>query len=474
MKKIILFFLVYIFLSPVYANTEKVYIIPIKGVIDLGLSGFVKRCLEEAKREEVKTIILEINTFGGRVDAAVDICKYLEEIKPIRTIAFVDDQAWSAGALISLACSEIYMSTGASIGSAEPRAMGFGEKDELTDEKVVSAIRAKFKSIAEENKHPENLALAMVDKDIEIKKVKIKGEIRIVTEQELEELKSQFSEKDISVLKTINPKGKLLNLTAKEAKEYGLAKEVLSNRKELLNYLGIKEEDLVELKLTWSENLVRFLTHPIVSPLLLSLGFLGLLFELKMPGWGISGTLGLLFLALFFWGHYLVGLANWTEILVFFIGLILLALEIFVIPGFGITGILGIGCILAGIFLAMIKHPFTIPKLELNRAFYTMGYAILITILGILLSLKFLPKSTFWKKIVLSFGERKEEGFQVTQILQSYVGKKGKTISILRPAGKAIFEDRILDVITEGEFIDRDKEIQIIRVEANKIFVKEV
>lgn len=455
-------------------SKSSVYIIPIKGVIDLGLSGFVKRALEEARKQQVETIILEIDTFGGRVDAAVDICKYLEEIKPIRTIAFVDGQGWSAGALIALACSEIYMSLGSSIGSAEPKAMGFGEKDELTDEKVVSAIRAKFKAIAEENNHPENLALAMVDKDVELKKIKIKDEIRIVNEQELEELKSQHTEREITIIRTVSLKGKLLNLTAKEAKEYGLVKETLKTRKELLNYLGLKEEDLKEPKLTWSENMVRFLTHPLISPLLLSLGFLGLLFELRMPGWGVSGTLGLLCLALFFWGHYLVGLANWTEILMFLIGLVLLTLEIFVIPGFGITGILGIGFILAGVFLAMVKHPFTLPKIELGRAFYTLGYAFLITILGIFLSLKFLPKSSFWKKIVLSFGEKKEEGFQITSTFESYVSKTGKTLSILRPAGKAIFEDKILDVITEGEFIDQDKEIQIIKVEANKIFVKEI
>jgi membrane-bound serine protease (ClpP class) len=193
-----------------------------------------------------------------------------------------------------------------------------------------------------------------------------------------------------------------------------------------------------------------------------------------MPGWGISGTLGLLCLALFFWGHYLAGLANWTEILVFLIGLVLLTLEIFVIPGFGITGILGIGCILAGIFLALIKHPLTIPKVEFNRAFYTLSYAILITVLGILLSLKFIPRAGFWKKIILSFGEKKEEGFQVASSLESYLGKVGRTMTILRPAGRAIFEDKILDVMTEGEFIDRDKTIQIIRVEANKIFVKEI
>ncbi|MFH1339509.1 MAG: NfeD family protein [Candidatus Omnitrophota bacterium] len=453
--------------------SSKVYIIPVKGVIDLGLSGFIRRSIGEAKDNQADAIILEIDTFGGRVDAAVEISDSLEKIKPIPTVAFVDDHAWSAGALISLACEKIIMSPGSSIGSAEPRAMGFTPgKEELTDEKTISAIRAKFKALAEENNHPVNLALAMVDKDYEIKQVNIRNEIKILTAEELQEAKERYKGKDIQVIKTVSLKGKLLNLTAGEAKEFGLAQVVLNNREGVLNYLGLDKMEVVSTGLTWSETLVRFLTHPLISPLLLSLGFLGLLFELKIPGWGISGTLGLLFLALFFWGHYLVGLAGWTELIILCLGIILLLIEIFVIPGFGIAGISGIVLILTGIFLSLVKQPFSAPKSQLTQAFYTLSFAIIITFVGIILSWKFLPRTGLWKRIILSYAETKKEGFQSAASLESYLGKTGKTLTALRPSGRAVIDEKTLDVITEGEFIAKEEPVKVIRVEGNKIIVK--
>ena len=456
-------------------TTNKVYIIPVKGTIDLGLSGFIKRSLNEAKNNQAQAIILEIDTFGGRVDAAVEICDYLEKIKPIPTIAFVDDHAWSAGALISLACEKIIMSPGSSIGSAEPRTMGFTpnpNKDELTDEKTVSAIRAKFKALAEENNYPVNLALAMVDKDFEIKQVKVKGEIKILTAEELEKIKEQYKQRDIQILRTISQKGKLLNLTAGEAKEFGLAEEILNNRRQVLNYSGLNKIETIQTRLTWSEVLVRFLTHPLISPLLLSLGFLGILFELKIPGWGISGTLGLLSLALFFWGHYLVGLAGWTELIILCLGILLLLIEIFVIPGFGIAGVSGIILILAGIFLSLVKHPLSAPKAQLVQAFYTLSSAIIITFVGIILSWKFLPRTGLWRRLILNSAETKKEGFQSATSRESYLGKTGRSLTPLRPSGRAVIEEKTLDVITEGEFIDKDKAIKVIKVEGNRIIVK--
>lgn len=477
MKKIafVLLILACLLSSAFSQPKEAIYVIPVKGVIDLGLSSFIKRGLLEAKENNAQAIILEIDTFGGRVDAAVEITDALEKVKPIPTVAFIDDQAWSAGALISFACSKIIMSPGSSIGSAEPRVMGVTNKDELSDEKTVSALRAKFKSLAQGNNYPVNLALAMVDKDIEVKQVKLKDEIKILTAQEIEELKSgQYKEKEIQVIKTINPKGKLLNLTANDAREFGLTEAVIDNRQELIRYLKLEDKNVVETKITWSEGVVRFLTHPMVSPLLLTLGFLGILFELQVPGWGLSGTLGVAFLALFFWGHYLVGLANWTEILIFFLGAILLFLEIFVIPGFGITGISGIILLLTGIFLALIKHPLQVPKIELTQAFNTIGLAIILTAATAILLLKFLPKSPLWKNIILTSEEKKEEGFRSAVSLDKYIGKSGKALTVLRPAGKADIEGEILDVVSRGDFIDKDAPIKVVSAQGAELLVEQI
>ncbi|GAG31407.1 unnamed protein product, partial [marine sediment metagenome] len=203
-------------------------------------------------------------------------------------------------------------------------------------------------------------------------------------------------------------------------------------------------------------------------------GFLGILFELKIPGWGISGTLGVLFLAIFFWGHYLVGLAGWTELIILCLGILLLLLEIFVIPGFGIAGISGIILILTGIFLSLVKHPLSAPKAQLTQAFYTLSFSIIITFVGIILSWKFLPRTGLWKRIILSSAETKKQGFQSATPQEYCLGKTGRSLTPLRPTGRAIIEQKTLDVITEGEFIDKDKTIKVIKVEGSKIIVKEV
>lgn len=451
---------------------QKVYIIPIKGTIDLGLSGFVKRALEEAKANGVSAVIFEIDTFGGRVDAAVNIVNYIEELHPIPSFAYVLGEAWSAGALISLACKSIIMTPGSSIGSAEPRIGGMAQQP--ADEKTVSALRAKFKSVAEQNKHPANLAMAMVDKDVELKKINIKGKIEVVTDEELEERKAQFKERDIKIIKTISAKGKLLNLTAEEALDLKLADKILSTREEILKFAQLKGAEVIESSPNWSERLVRFLTHPMVNSLLLALGSLGIYFELRAPGWGIPGTLGAISLALFFWGQYLVGLANWTEILLFLLGMLLLALEIFIIPGFGIAGISGIVLVLAGIFLALIKHPLEVPRRELIQASYTIIYSLIITFIVILLSFKFLPQLGLWKRLVLTQQEKGAGGFRATPSWETYLGKVGKTLSHLRPSGRAVFGDEILDVVSEGGFIEKEKEVKVVKVEGNRIVVSEV
>ncbi|MFH1777314.1 MAG: NfeD family protein [Candidatus Omnitrophota bacterium] len=453
-------------------SAEKIYIIPIKGVIDLGLSSFIKRSVEQAKEDNAAAIIFEIDTFGGRVDAAVDICTYISSSAPIPTYAYITNQAWSAGALISLACKEIYMATGSSIGSAEPRVSSPFGQQELSDEKTISAIRAKFKSIAEENNHSPNLAQAMVDKDIELKLVKIKGEPFILTPDEVEEKKLRLEENDIVIEKNISPKDKLLNLTAQESKTLGLAKDIYPSREELLKHLELSTAEITETSPNWAEIVVRFLTHPILSSLLLMLGMMGLFFELRMPGWGVSGTVGLLCLALFFWGHYLVGLANWFDVLLFAVGIILIMLEIFVIPGFGFAGILGIISIIISLFLALIKHPLHFPTWEISHALYIIAYAFIGAFLIIILTLRFLPQTTFWKKFILAASEKKTAGFKSRDLPnEKYLGKIGKTTTVLRPSGKAIFDKELLDVVTDGEFIEKNTFVVIAKIEKNRIMV---
>jgi len=447
--KIFLLLMGLLLISPSYlfGYPEKdVYVIPIRGVIDLGLSSFVRRVVGEAKEKKAQCIILELETFGGRVDAATEIRDTLFE-SDIKTIAFVNKRAISAGALISLACQSIVMAPGSTIGAATPVAIAPGTtKTQPTDEKTISYVRKEFKATAERNNHPTTLAEAMVDPDVEIE-----GVIE---------------------------KGKLLTLTTEEAVKLKLAEHKVSKIGEILTLYGLENAQVVRASITWSENLVRFLTHPVVSSLLLTFGLLGIFFELRMPGWGVSGTIGLVCLALFFGAQYMVGLARWIEPVLFIIGGILLAIEIFVIPGFGITGVSGILLIIASLFLALVKHPMPKTPIDVSRlvqATYVVGASLVATFLVATFSFRFMGKIPFLSKLVLTSEEKREEGFRSAPVeLEKFIGKQGVALTMLRPVGKAQFGDIILDVVTEGELIEKGKRVEVIKVEGNRIVVSEV
>jgi len=204
------------------------------------------------------------------------------------------------------------------------------------------------------------------------------------------------------------------------------------------------------------------------------LRFLGILFELKMPGWGISGTLGVSFLVLFFWGHYLVGLANWLDLAIFVIGVILLLIELLAVPGFGIIGLSGCMLIISGLVLTLLKHPFTLPSFEISSALFTLSWAFIITFILGVLGFRFLPRTNLFKRVVLEASEKKDLGFGTKSLSENIcVGKIGKAKTILRPSGRAVFDDQVLDVTTLGEFIPKGKLVVIAKIEGNKVFVEQ-
>jgi len=440
---------------------EEILVLPVKEVIDLGLSAFINRGIKYAEQNNISTLILEIDTPGGRVDAADIICEQLLKFKG-ETISFVVNWAWSAGSMIALATDRIIMAPGASIGSAEPRA-GLGE-EEIKDEKIISALRARFRAIAEAKGHNPALAEAMVDKDLEVKQVKVNGKTEILTADDLTSLKNYKQ------IKIISPKGKLLNLSYVEAKQLGLAEAICQNRETLLAYLGKENVKVVEFSPTWSENLVRFITHPLVSSLLLGIGFWALIFALKIPGLGAPELVGITALLLFFWGYKLAGLAQWVEFLLVILGIILIFMEIFILPGFGITGILGILCLFGGIILSFIKYPITLPWQELERVWIILLTAITITGVLLFLGFKLLSPEKGKKGIILS--QTSKSKIEPSENVEP--GDIGIAISHLRPVGKAKFKDRIYDVQTSGEWIEQGKRVKIVSQEGNIIKVKQI
>lgn len=421
------------------AQTPVVYVAPIEGMIDLGLAPFVQRVLNEATQEGAAAVILEINTFGGRVDAAVLIRDALLSAA-VPTVAFVNKRAISAGALITLAAEKIVMANGGTIGAATPVQMGQpGAPAQPVEEKTVSYVRKEFRSTAEARKRPPLVAEAMVDADVEIP-----GLIQ---------------------------KGKLLTLTTEEALKHKVADFRAETLESVLDQLGLAGAQARRVSPNWAEDLVRFLTNPIVSSLLMTVGMLGIFLEIRTPGFGLPGALGIASLALFFWGHWLVQLAGWEEMLLVASGIVLLVLEIFVIPGFGLAGIAGIGALLAGLSLSLIGGGATweFVAMALGRVLISVFLALVAS----LLLLRFLPRLPFGRQLILETGLAVGEGYaSAPESDNRWLGKSGTARSPLRPAGIAVIDGERVDVVSDGEFIDVGMPIFVTRVDGNRIVVR--
>lgn len=418
-----------------------VYIAPIEGVIDLGLAPFVQRVLGEAQEAGAAAVVLEINTFGGRVDAAVQIRDALLNAR-VRTIAFVNKRAISAGALIALSAENLVMAGGGTIGAATPVQMGQpGTAAKPVEEKTVSYVRKEFRATAESRKRPPLLAEAMVDTDVEIPGV--------------------------------NEKGKLLTLTTEEALQHKLVDFRAETMESALEQLGLGGAELRRVSPNWAEHLVRFLTHPVVSSLLMTIGMLGIIVGVRTGGFGIAGVAGVASLALFFWGHWLVQLAGWEELLLAAIGVVLLAAEIFVIPGFGFAGVLGIIAILAGLILSLVGAGDT-SEVILTAAGRVV-FSLLIALMASLVILRFLPRLPFGRRLILETGLGSGHNYgSAPDSDQRWLGKNGRASSALRPAGVAEIEGERVDVVSDGELIDAGQFVEVTRVDGNRIVVRQV
>jgi membrane-bound serine protease (ClpP class) len=418
-----------------------VYTVPIEGVIDLGLAPFVQRVLDEATAAGAAAVVLEINTFGGRVDAAVLIRDALLNAR-IRTIAFVNKRAISAGALIGLAAEKLVMADGGTIGAATPVQSGQpGAPAKPVEEKTVSYVRKEFRATAESRKRPLLIADAMVDADV--------------------------------VIRGLTEKGKLLTLTTEEALRHKVIDFRADSLEALLDKLKLGGAELRRASPNWAEQLVRFLTHPVVSSLLITIGMLGIIIELRTPGFGVPGGLGILSLALFFSGHWLVQLAGWEELILALAGVALLAAEIFAIPGFGIAGILGILALLASLVLSLLGGGDT-PEFMMKVA-GRVALSLLFAVVASLILLRYLPRLPFGRSLVLETGLSAAQGYAAApESDMRWLGKQGRASSPLRPAGIAEIDGERVDVVSDGELIDAGQVIEVVRVDGNRVVVRRI
>ena len=415
-----------------------VYVAPIRGEIDNGLAPYVQRAVREAEQAGAAALVLPIDTFGGRVDAAVVIRDALLDAK-IPTIAFISPRAISAGALIALAAEDIAMTTGATIGAAAPVIAGPQGQSAPAGEKATSYVRKEFRATAEARGRPPLLFEAMVDEDVEIPGVVAKG--------------------------------KLLTLTTEEALVLGAVDERAETLDDLLAARGLSHAEIRSLAPNWAEKLVRFSTSAAVSSLLLGLGMLGLFVEIRTPGFGAPGIVGLVCLALFFWSHAILALVGWEELALVGGGIALVLLEIFVIPGFGLAGVLGAAALLAGLGMSFVGAGVTTAGVVSAAA--QVALALAVTLVGAALLLRFLPRLPFGRKLVLETGLSDHAlPFEPSPLDAILPGDLGKAASALRPSGIAEITGARVDALSEGEYIPAGTPLEVLRVEQSHVVVR--
>jgi membrane-bound serine protease (ClpP class) len=418
---------------PAPAQSPLVYRLAVSGVVENGLAPYVARGLREAAAAGAAAVYLDMDTPGGRIDAAERIADAVRA-SDVPVYAWVNPRAYSAGALIALSTRSIYMRPGAVLGAATP-VDGQGTK---ASEKMVSAMRGEFRALAEAHGLDPRVAEAMVDDRVEVPGV--------------------------------NEAGRLLTLSTNEALRVGFAKASVASEAGLLRAIGMPGARVLTIEPNWAELVVRFLTNPLVSPLLLSLGVLGLVFEIKTGAFGLGGLVSLVSLGLFFGSSFLVGLAGWEEVILLGVGLLALAIEVFVLPGFGAAGVLGAVAITAAILLAMIGgSPSTA---DVTQALIVLGASLAITAAVAYAWIRHLPNSGRFAGLFLRGGAHQADGYIAALPRADLVGLDGVAVTDLRPSGTAQIGHERVDVVTEGEYVPQGRAVRVVRSEGYRHVVR--
>ncbi len=396
-----------------------VYRVPLRGEISGGMVRFIKRAFREAETRGADAILLEIGTLGGFVASAIDIKDDILD-SPIPVFAHVKGRAWSAGALVAMACDGVAMAPGSSIGAAEPRPL---------DEKTLSAWRAELETTAERRGRDPQVAAAMADASVAIPGLVEEGE--------------------------------LLTLAAKRAVEIGFVEGTAERTMEALALFGLEGASIVDVRPTSAERLAQFVTNPTLAPILLTVGFLGLIVEVFTAGWGVAGTVGLVALFLYFGGAFLGGVPGAWVLLLFIGGVILLFVEA-VVPGFGVFGLGGIIAMILSIYLASATDP---------QALRSLIIAVAATVILAVILAKQAARKGFLLRLSLPNTER---DFFSTSERRDLVGKEGVAITPLRPSGMADIDGERINVVTEGGFLDVGVPLSVTKVEGGRVIVKPI
>lgn len=419
---------------------KKIFVMEIKDDIDPRMNRYVELALAQASEEEADVVIIEMDTYGGAVIDANDIrTRILEYEKPVWV--YINNDAASAGALISIACDSIYMAPGSNIGAAT---VVNGTDGMAAPDKYQSYMRGIMRSTAEKNGRDPLIAEGMVDDRVEIEGV--------------------------------TEKGKVITFTTTEAIANGYCEGEVNSVQEILSKNGITDYELIEYELSGVEKVIAFFLNPVVSGLLILVITGGIFFELQTPGVGFPLAAAGIALVLYLVPYYLSGLAaNW-EIAAFFVGLILIGLEVFVIPGFGVAGIAGIICTVGSLIFMMLGNDLfnfdLVPSEEITKAALVVGSGFLGSfVLLIFFGYRF-TKTKMFERVALVTTQKRDDGYIATYYKENLIGKTGKAVTILRPSGRIEIDNEIYDAYTRGEYVEVGTEVIVVSQQGTSLQVR--
>ncbi|MBC8052311.1 MAG: nodulation protein NfeD [Sphingobacteriaceae bacterium] len=417
----------------------KVYTFEMKEEIGPSAWRLTQKAFEGASKSKADVLLIRMNTYGGMVDFADSIRTALLN-SPIKTIVYIDNNAASAGALIAIACDKIYMKRGAGIGAASV----VNGKGEIMPEKYQSYMRGLMRSTAEAKGRDPKIAEAFVDPDI--------------------------------VIPNVIEKGKVLTLTSREAIKLGFCSAEAASIQEVLRAEKIKHYELINHKVSPLDRLISFLMNPAISGVLILLIIGGIYFEMQSPGIGFALLVSVVAALLYFAPLYMEGLAAHWEIGLFIIGLILLALEVFVIPGFGVAGILGILCVVAGLALSLVMNnmfDFTLtgPEKVSGAFILVLGSMILSIVVSVIFGRSLLRSSAF-QRLVLKDEQRSGLGYVSGRQTIDLIEKTGVATTDMRPSGKIEVEGAWYDAVALDGFIEKGTEVLVTKQENYNVFVR--
>ncbi len=419
-----------------------VMVMEIKDEIDPRMLRYVKLALENAEKIKADYVIIDMDTYGGVLTDAKEIVDLIMDFKkPIWV--FINSDAASAGALISIACDSIYMSPGATIGAAT---VVEGAGGQAAPDKYQAYMRGIMRSTAEKNGRDPRIAEGMVDERI--------------------------------VIDSIKQEGRVITFTTKEALKYGFCEAEVETFQEILKLNKIENYQLESFQLGASEKIIAFVINPFISGILILIILGGLYFELQTPGIGFPLFASVAALILYLVPYYLNGLAEYWEIIALFVGILLLIAEIFVIPGFGVAGIAGITLTVVSLILIMLNNDFFNFEFVPMRDIIMATFAALGGISGGMLLLFFggakLTETKAFQRMTLTDTQESAQGYSVNNTNQHLLGKRGIAHTVLRPSGKIMLDDEIYDGFTRGEYIEKGQLVEIIGAEGVTLRVKKV